>query len=110
MTKHMILVLAAAVSLAGCIGQPQPISPQEQALIEQEEQQARQEAERAEQEEQRRQTVKGLNWILIGISTGKYSESLTTNVFKTYKECSEAAQDEANSCVPIAALPKEYWQ
>jgi hypothetical protein len=56
-----------------------------------------------------RQADPSLDWINIGISTGKYSESLHTSVHKTYEECMKSSWMADNGCVPIAALPESYW-
>lgn len=50
-----------------------------------------------------------LNWVSVGISTGKFSESIDTTVHRTYAECAEASSMESNSCFPIARLPDSYW-
>lgn len=50
-----------------------------------------------------------LNWINIGITTGKFSESISSSVFKTYEECVNAGYMEDHTCSPITALPKSYW-
>jgi hypothetical protein len=56
-----------------------------------------------------RQNDAAINWMKIGISTGKFSESISTSVHKTYSECVENSWSEDNECVPIPALPNSYW-
>lgn len=50
-----------------------------------------------------------VNWMHIGISTGKFSESLSAMVYQTHNECIAASFMEDNECVPVPALPDSYW-
>jgi len=56
-----------------------------------------------------RHADKSLNWMRIGISTGKFSESINGQVYKTNVECVAMSLSEANVCLPIRALPESYW-
>lgn len=56
-----------------------------------------------------RQNDRSLNWVNIGISTGKFSESLHSSVHRTYEECVASSFMEDNECFPIPALPDSYW-
>jgi hypothetical protein len=56
-----------------------------------------------------RQADPALNWVGIGISTGKFSESMASWTFRTYDECVKYPRGEASECIPIPALPKSYW-
>lgn len=56
-----------------------------------------------------RHADKSLNWTRIGISTGKFDESIYGDVYKTHAECVEMSNSEANVCLPIQALPDSYW-
>jgi hypothetical protein len=53
---------------------------------------------------------RNLNWIRIGISTGKFSESISHSVYKTWTECQDSQLSEANTCIPVNALPASYWK
>ncbi len=59
--------------------------------------------------EEIRQRDPNVNWVNIGITTGKFSESLRTSTHKTYDECVAHSYMEDNDCFPIAALPESYW-
>lgn len=67
---------------------------------------ARQKADRVAQI---RQKNTELNWVWIGLTTGKFSESMDTIVFKTYDQCSAYTPMSENECIPIRALPQSYW-
>lgn len=56
-----------------------------------------------------RQADPNLNWVRIGISTGKFSESMNSGVHRTYSECVERANMSSNECIPIRSLPDSYW-
>lgn len=104
MTK--LLPLALVLALAACTTQTPAQQQQEQA-------QQQQQQHLQQEDSDRKNTAKDnaeVNWMLIGISTGKYSEQITTAVFKTLQECEQAANEEANACTPIAALPASYWK
>jgi len=75
------------------------------------EEQAKIDAEvaRWEKIERARHSDPKLNWLQIGISTGKFSETISSRVFKTYDECEASSLLEDWTCAPIAALPKSYW-
>lgn len=64
---------------------------------------------RERQIEATRQKDPALNWVNIGITTGKFSESLGSSVHQTYDECINRSAMEDNECFPIPALPKSYW-
>lgn len=107
--------LIAGLLLAGCheprpadyyVAEPAP-APAEISSQQKQAQQA--EAERQRRIDAARQSDPALNWVRIGITTGKFSESISSTVHKTYAECVASGWSEANTCHPIAALPKSYW-
>jgi len=72
-------------------------------------------AERAEMErlfriEETRRADPALNWVNVGISTGKFSESIDTSIHRTHDECMAVLREEDSSCFPIARLPDSYWE
>lgn len=94
--KDRFVLLAIVANVAGCSGNPLP--PQEwqkqEAVIEEElqitaEEQAKIDAEAARWEkiENARHADPKLNWLWTGITTGKFSESISSRVYKTYDEC-----------------------
>lgn len=100
MMKRTILALGL-LSIAACAA---PAAPTQEEQVQQQ----------IEQEQSQRlaqnQNNAELNWILIGISTSKYGEQISTAVFKTYIDCEREAREEANACIPTAALPESYWR
>lgn len=119
-----ILMSIAAIAVAGCsepIEAPDdaPESPYETVVrMTAEEQGISPEAAKveidAEMEREReiesiRQSDPALNWVNVGISTFKHSNSLNTSVHRTYEECVNHSHMKANSCFPISALPDSYW-
>ncbi len=56
-----------------------------------------------------RQADPTLNWVTIGISTGKFSEDMNSGVYRTYEECLKGSWMADNECIPIPALPDSYW-
>lgn len=71
-------------------------------------------AGKAEQVEQRRiQSLREqnpeVNWLMVGITTGKYSEDIAAEVYRTHDECRQNQPFEDTECVAIAALPESYW-
>jgi hypothetical protein len=123
MTKSTYVAVALASALIGC-GQPdsgpgaapdtlynttEPATAEEQAAANAAQAELNAQIARERQIEEVRQRDSALNWVNIGISTGKFSESLGTSVHRTYEECIAHSVREANECFPIAALPGSYW-
>ena len=96
-----LIIAALALTATACVQSSPP--PQEEQVQQQREQQ---QSQRLAQN----QTNPELNWILIGISTSKYNEQISTAVFKTYGECEQAQKEEVNSCIPMQELPDSYWR
>lgn len=67
-------------------------------------------AQRLARIEEIRRKDPALNWVNVGISTGKFSESINTTVYRTYDECERDPFMETSSCFPIARLPESYWK
>jgi predicted small lipoprotein YifL len=114
------LSVGIAIALAGCADRdplPPPttekVAPAYKPKPEQESPAARQAAEaerlRESQIQAARQSDPALNWVSIGISTGKFSESIASSVYKTHEECVQHSYLSDNTCFPIAALPSSYW-
>ena len=95
-------LIPAALTVTACSQEP---TVQEQL---------QQEAERRVQAEQQRiQSLREknpeVNWMMISITAGKYSEDIEAEVYRTYDECRQIQPWEDTECVPIAALPESYW-
>jgi hypothetical protein len=95
----------ADAAAAAAIAQSQP-SPAELAATEAE---RAAEVARWERINAIRRADPALNWLNIGITTDKFSESLSSEVYKTFKECAKSSWMEDNECIPIPALPDSYW-
>lgn len=84
---------------------PPPPAPEEAA------QKAEQEAMNVEA--RRVATVRAadpaLDWVSVGISTGKFSESIDGMTFDTQDECVRWIVKSDHICFPIPALPQSYW-
>lgn len=91
---------AEAAVVASATAQPTPTGPTEAELAE---------IARGRRIEAIRHADSALNWINIGVTTGKFSESLGSSVHKTFDECIKSSWMEDNECVPIPALPDSYW-
>lgn len=104
MKKYIVALTALAITACA----PEPT--QEELEV----QQARERIVQAEQQEQRRidavrQQNPEVNWLYTGISTGKHSENIVTEVYQTHSECLDNQSMEANACSAMAALPQSYW-
>lgn len=97
--KTAIFVGAAIAVLSGC-GRPnqEVVDPKVEAQLLLE-----------KQVESQRQSDPALNWVNIGIATGKFSESIHSSVHRTHADCAAASYMEDNTCFPIRALPDSYW-
>jgi hypothetical protein len=105
-----LIALAPLALLAACGQTPAENLAEQHGIPVEEAQAAIDDAQaRAARVEAVRQEDPTLNWVSIGISTGKVSESLTTRVHRTYKDCAAFSPESDNQCVPINALPQSYW-
>lgn len=105
MKKYFVAL--TALTLTAC-GAPAPTA--EELAV----QQAAERRVQAEQVEQRRiQSLREqnpeVNWLMVGITTGKYSEDIAAEVYRTHDECRQNQPFEDTECVAIAALPESYW-
>lgn len=117
--RAIITISAAAVLITACdVDQSPPVYQVEKETVrevavdpikEVEEARVKIEVEKQAAIDAARQSDPNLNWVRVGISTGKFSESISTTVHKTYAECLESAWSEANDCVPTSKLPDSYW-
>lgn len=120
----MKLIIALAVALIGCGPPPQtynptpeqpsantetPMTPEDHAEAIAAQVAIDEQAAREREIEAARHGDPALNWVNIGISTGKFSESMSTSVHRTYEECAAHGGEEDHECIPISALPSSYW-
>lgn len=83
-----IFIAIATLALASC-GVPQDQAPKKTA-------------EQIRQEKLLREDPL-LDWVNIGISTGKYTESISSSVHDTYAECEAYRIKEKHTCFPIGS-------
>ncbi len=87
-----------------------PLTAEEQAAATAAQAELNAEIVRERQIEEIRRRDPAVNWVNIGISTGKFSESIGSTVHQTHEECIRRSAMEDNECFPIPALPDSYWK
>ena len=100
--KNLSILAVTSLMLTACnvqeIKVDSPPTPEQKAAI-----------ERENQITAARRSNPEVNWVLVGISTGKYDEHISSEVYKTFEECQKGAVEESSTCVPVPALPQSYW-